>query len=237
MTRPFVGTIVPEDYGEIVEGVQTVKRATKYFQDHSANIAIQHEHRFWEYGSAVQALLSMYGERMPELKVLDVGSGYGALGPTLALTYNTQVTECEPEAESRVSRRQVNQILRQANKNQINVGPENLDTLPDTEFDAVFCISVLEHVPEEGKAWSQLAKRVKKNGLLFITTDCVPAKGKKYQLDFARNHNFTPLDLKERVEQVQTLGFATMGKPDYAWHGPQVFDYTFFRAGLIRLGA
>jgi len=112
-----------------------------------------------------------------------------------------------------------------------------VDNLPDSTFDAVFCISVLEHVEpvSERLAWSNLASRVGRGGLLFITTDCVEHKGRTYMWDQYRRQNFTLEMLKERVEGLTSHGdFTPMGQPDWEWKGPQVHDYTFFRVGLIK---
>jgi hypothetical protein len=88
----------------------------------------------------------------------------------------------------------------------------------------------------ERPLWRALADRVKANGMLYITTDCVERKDGKYVFDNLRMQNFTVADLRERVEDLTSDGFTPMGVPDWRYHGPMVHDsYTFFRAGLLKL--
>src|SRR5262249_40624583 len=134
---------------------------------------IPHPHRYWEYGSAVQALISIYQERLGTngMKVMDVGSGWSPLGPSLAYMFNLKVTEVEPQFQARSARYFSNQVLKELGKKEITVLEGGVETLPDEMFEAVFCISVIEHVDprHELEGWKNLAKHVKPGGLLFMT--------------------------------------------------------------------
>jgi SAM-dependent methyltransferase len=224
-----------QDYAEIGQGCEAVKNSNGWFHSRGVRIDVGHSHRMWEYGSAIQALISVYGqEALPSLNVLDVGAGAGALGPALVLNYNMRVTECDTDETPQLSRVLCNKELERAGLKPLSVLNLGLDNLPEQEFDAVFCISVVEHVENEQDAWAELAKRVKRGGLLFFTVDCVPEKGKSYRYDDLRKHNFTIEDMKERVDKVCAMGFEVIGEPDYGWHGCHVHDYSFFRAGFVR---
>lgn len=233
--RGLVGTVNPDDYPEIQQGVQAVKRSTAWFKAKGARQDLPHTHRLWEYGSGVQALLSIYHEHMSDIEVLDVGSGCSPFGPALALNYNLQVTECEPNLEYRQEREKVNAILQLAGKKKLNVLDGDLTRLPVRQYDAVFCISVIEHVPNEAPVWQELAKHVKVNGLLYITVDCVEDKQTPCHFDNMRSHKFTCADMEQKVNALQSIGMVTMGMPDYVWHGKEVFDYSFFRMGLVKV--
>lgn len=232
----LVGTVKEEDYSDIYEGVQLVKGATEWFQGNGARIEIGHHHRFWEYGSAVQALISLKQEQLDRIQILDIGSGYGALGPTLAKVFHTSVVECEPDLNCISARSVVNKLLSKNGGGKILAMPTGFENLPEGQFDAVTCISVIEHLPPavEKKCWEEMAKRVKEGGLLFVTLDCVEFAGVAYTFDNLRAQNFVPSMVKERFDKITDMGFVPMGKPDFKYHGAKVFDYTFFRMGFIK---
>lgn len=230
----MLGTLKGIDYQHIQNGVRMIRDASVWLKRLGTRVDIQHENRHWEYGSAVEALMTVYGvDKWKEVNVLDVGSGCSPLGPTLALQ-GVKVTECEPDHGSRVAREVLNSLLQTKQVQTINVLSNDVCDLPKEEYDAVFCVSVLEHVKKEQQGWKELAKRVKKGGLLFITTDCVEHKDRSYQYDALREKNYTLSDLKQRVDGLKAMGFKTWDEEDWLWNGPQVYDYTFFRVGMVR---
>lgn len=238
MTRSLVKSLEPDDYLELREGTQSVERLAKYING-SVRIDIPHPNRYWEYGSAVQAFLSVYGEQTAGKKVLDIGSGWSPLGPTLSYCFNVDVTECEPDIGACSMRAAVNAKLAKAGKPELKVHHRGFGNLVDGQFDAVFCISVIEHLPVdvEDRCWREMADRVKPTGLLFLTADCVEHVGKPYVFDNLRVQNFTAEAFRSRVEKLKEFGFTPMGRPDYRYHGATVHDYTFYRLGFIRTEA
>lgn len=238
MRRPIGNTVHWDDYTEINEGVDAIKRATSFLQSRGITIEIPHQHRYWEYGTAVQILLRHFQERLPDIEVLDVGAGWGAVGPTLSMFYNVQVTEAEPLEHCRASRKKCNQMLKTLNKKEIIITDHDLFKLPDKKYDVVLCVSVLEHVTKEHEpaAWAALADKVKPGGVLYITCDCMTEPEKPHQCDDQRATNYTLDDLKFRIGYLTNLGFTTMGQPDYNYNGNLVFDYSFFRVGLVKTG-
>lgn len=236
-TRPLVGTIHPDDMAEIREGVDAAQRAVDLLHHEGARIEVPTPWRWWEYGTAIQMMLNQYKERMNEIEVLDVGSGWSALGPTLQLTYNTKVTEYEPNAQYLNDREGVQHALGKHSRQGLTLHQCGLENMPETQFDVVCCVSVLEHVaPQiELASWVELARRVKPNGMLYITTDCVPYKSRSYTFDNLREQNFVLDDLMIRTATLEQFGFTPMGKPDWTYHGSYVYDYTFWRCGMMNL--
>jgi len=233
-----IGALWPEkDYPEILAGVAAVKYAADYFKARGARIEIPHEHRYWEYATPVQMLLNEYagtGLGLSKVRVLDVGAGWGAFGPTLALVYGTEVVESEPGKE-RFDRATINKILLAEGKSALNVFGFTTDELDlFREYDMVTCISVIEHMPPdvEHRCWKNLTDKIKPGGLLYVDMDCVEDASKKYTFDELRTHNFTIAELKERVELLKQLGMEPLSEPDYEWHGAHVYDFTFFRIGM-----
>lgn len=172
------------------------------------------------------------------MKVLDVGSGWSPLGPALAYAFNLKVTEVEPEFQSRSARAYCNAALRGMNKPELTVLDGGVETLPDEKYEAVFCISVLEHVnpKTEIQGWRNLAERVKPGGLFFMTTDIVPDPNGHYTFDEQRAQNYTLDVLAKRVDMLIEMGFTPMGHPDYTFRKSEVYDYSFFRCGMWKTG-
>lgn len=232
----FVKSVEPADYAEIVDGVEAVKHTVRVLSNMGAHIEIAHPHRLWEYGSAIAALISVYEEQLNEIRVLDVGAGNGALGPTLSYTYDIQVLEEDPDKASKYNRNVCNDILRRVGKKPIVRDSKSLFGLPNMKFDAVFAISLLEHIdPEfERSAWIDLADHVKPGGLLFITVDCVPVADARYESSDRVNH----YDVGMLADRIQALSevrkMIPMGQPDFTYHGSYVHDYTYYRIGMIK---
>lgn len=236
MPRPLVSVLNPSvDYPEIQGGVDAVSNVAAFGRQHRIALDWNHDHRLWEYGTAIQILLNKYTDRgIHNLEVLEVGAGWGRLGPALVLSYNAKVTECEPNGDCKQARAPLNAEFARMNFNQIELITTGIEDLPNRLFDAVFCISVIEHVKDEKQGWLELATRVKPGGVLFITTDIVPERNRTYVYDHLRTHNYTIDELKDRVEMIVKLGFDTIGTPDYTYYGNHVHDYSFFRAGFIK---
>lgn len=235
LPRPLVGSLHPEDYQFIFEGVQAVKESTEFFKSKGCRIEIPVEHRYWEYGTCVQMLLDKYKGNIPtDISVLDVGAGWGAFGPTLAYKYGVTVTESEPSTLERNDRARINSVLRELGKPELVLMDKNVDALPDTKYDMVACISVIEHIPQniESSVWKILGDRVKSGGLLFIDVDCVEYNHRSHMFDNLRTHNYTVNELADRVEVLKVLGFKPIHGEEYLWNGSYVYDYTFFRVGM-----
>lgn len=236
--RPIGNTICKLDYPEITDGVAAADRATAYLRHKGVRIEIPTEHRMWEYGTAIQIALQHYQERMDRIEVLDVGAGWGVLGPALSFHYDTQVFECEPDPACRKDREKCNAVLKAHKRKGIVVSADDILHLPEMRFDVVCCVSVIEHLPPdvEKACWWELARRVKPGGLLYLTMDCVPLHGRSYQFDNLRQQNFTVDDIKPKVELLQSYGFSPLGKPEFCYNGAYVYDYTFYRLGMLNDG-
>lgn len=234
----MIGSLNPEvDYPIINRGVAFVKEKTKLFQDRGCRIEIPVEHRYWEYGSAVELAWRhrcMY-PLQERTRILNVGCGWDAVSPSLATENVFDITDCEPDTTCLNDRKKVNEVLVNAQRYPIYLLPNGLDNLPKEDFDIVYCISVIEHVDNELEHWKHLADRVDEGGTLFITCDCIPDPNKSYTFDHMRRTNYTMDKLKERIEIIKAMGFNTLGEPDYIYHGNHVYDYSFFRVGFERL--
>lgn len=235
-------TVQQEDYQNISSAVELVEQSIAALSSKGIRIDIPHPHRIWEYASAVAAfnVNKVLAPSSQHTEVLDVGSGYGALGPALAWGDLAWVTEFDFDENMLVERQKLSQVLRVHNLPTVNfisgkhVTLESLVEQRPSAFDAVFCISVLEHTsPEEEKRiWANLAKLVKTRGLIFVTVDVVDDPGKAHHYDELRTQKFTVETMRSRKPFLQSLGLEYFVDPDYTYHGNMVHDYSFMRMVL-----
>lgn len=236
----FVNTLQQSDYQYIQDGVKIAKATIKQLMDNGAHIVIACEQRWWEYGSGIQLLLNHFGSEK-EIDVLDVGSGWSGFGPAVRMFFNGYVSEYEPVAQYRNDRRTTINALRQYGKaDRFFIHDFSLETMPAQDYDAVFCISVLEHVSKktEIECWKNLASKVRPGGIMFITCDVVEDPTKPHIYDEMREMpNYTLENMRDRVKMlVEECNMKTIGMPDYIYHGNMVHDFTFFRAGFVKDG-
>ena len=207
------------DYPDIAPGVGVVNYGIAEALGDNVSVYIPHPHRMWEYGSAVTAYLNLFGEA--PTNVLDIGCGRSPLGPGLAAKTGATVTEIDPDTR----------LLEQrgsGSKRHFQVG--DLLTLPTVPtYDAIFCISVIEHIPEadQYKAWETLATRLNPGGLLFVSTDFGPSADVPWQADTERVFKFDPTRVAVVEAWLKHWGLTL--QMDTTFHGPLVYDYTFFR--------
>jgi SAM-dependent methyltransferase len=174
----------------------------------------------WEYASALEEL---YACDDPQ-NVLDVGCGDSLLGPAAHFAKGVHVTELEPKPE--VGKRRA-AILPKLLADDYSFVSAAIPDGPTDTFSAVFCISVLEHMPQgmQRIAWKRLANWVGKGGRLVVTVDCSNTKAGDPR---ERCTMFTTKDVLDGVTWLREEGLH-VSDIDYALHPPQVNDYTFFR--------
>lgn len=175
----------------------------------------EHEHRRWEYGIALQALLDSESKN-----VLEVGGGGSLLVP-LAYLNDMTVTEVDPW-DCRVAL--LKQKMRLKLADEIPYFQEDfLDFDIDEVFDAVVCTSVIEHVEKHEKFFQKLLSFVKPGGILILTTDFYPTS-ESFSSDHLRTYSGD--DLLEYAKNAD--GFEFLGDDfDYTYWGNYVYQYTF----------
>jgi SAM-dependent methyltransferase len=211
------------DYDEIQRGLAAAYYANGACLGAGLPIYIPHAHRMWEYGSALEAL-----HDVPEVKrVLDVGCGHSLLGPAAYFLTGARLHEIDPKPEFAERSKVLKGLI---GEDEYGFAAKSLLDMTDaleSFFDAVFCISVLEHLPEavQREAWMKLASMVAPGGLLVVTVDCWDEQAGDPR---EREMMFTPDKVKRGMAWLVDSGLV-LSDVDFELHGPQVNDYTFFR--------
>lgn len=109
--------------------------------------------------------------------------------------------------------------------------------------DAVFCLSVLEHVGDPStdpldEFCYHLACLVAPGGLLFLTMDYCDAPEAepedRYHFHWMRQRIFSATGMGRLSYRFLSRDFSPLTALDYTWHGPQVYDYTFASLALVK---
>lgn len=186
----------------------------------STQTRFEHPHRRWEYGMALNAL-----RKNGAKDILDVGGGASVFAPAAAWhDIEMNVLQVDPgDFGSWVNSQR--RILQASNApGQIDYIQEDFLTYKSKQkYDAVTCLSVIEHVPDDRKFFKKLLTFVKKGGLLFLTTDFHMSG--EAQLD-GHLRTYGPAELEKLVEEAE--GFEVYGgKPAWVDHGSHVNTYNF----------
>lgn len=177
----------------------------------------EHEHRKWEYAIIYKALKENGVET-----VLDVGGGGSKLAPTL-ICGGMDVLQVDPADNTWLLHAQGAMIGATLAYDQIHFESWESDEL----FDAVICVSVLEHVPNDIFMFQKLLKHAKK--IVAITVDFSPS-GVAVIAGHFRTYNEEMM--VEFIEAAKEDGFIPLGGTyDYSHHGGYVYGYNF--ASLI----
>jgi SAM-dependent methyltransferase len=201
----------------------------------------------WEYGSALTAYHDTFGDKLT--KAIEIGSGNSPFGAALAISSKACVKEVDcdtapwgvkfvhdnenttKKVQYRIDKAE-NSLARQLYipLERLSFEAGDLRTIDTaTKYDAVFCLSVIEHVLQEGQqeAWEHLADLVSPGGLLVVTTDFGPEEERPWAHDTERNVKFTPSKITCIADTLKERGFTL--DLDLTYHGDQVYDYSFFR--------
>jgi len=183
------------------------------------NYRYEHPMRKWEYGLALKFLLEIGAET-----VLDVGGGGSLLAPILA-HHGMHVTQIDPDPSGESTVAKQNEILKQSNE---FICEDFLKYNGRKKFDAVLCMSTIEHIKTENEK-AFFAKLLKPAPYLFLTTDYSP-KGKTFSVDHERTYNATALRRLAKLAK----GWDFYGAVEYRYVEPLVYDYTFATLALYK---
>lgn len=209
---PLTKSLDPADYLPLAPVLDVVDA-------HFADASPQHPARRWEYAMALHAW-SQYarGQEPRAFQGLDVG---GAGSPLTSMLASLQTTP--------IACRIIDPVINQSLEH-------TMDILPYSQ-DAIFCISVLEHVDFVLPLLRIMHRMLVAGGLLFLTMDGCDAEGPDvYHFHWMRKRIYHPERWKELYKTCHALGFTRFGGVDWVYRGAQVFDYTFLTL-VLKKGA
>lgn len=129
--------------------------------------------RIWEYPYAYYHLARYMDSFPPDSKptVVDVGSGVTFFPFTVAqLGYEVICTDIDPICETDINRAK-EIILHSPGQVKFRLIDNAKFPFADGKCDAVYCISVLEHIPKFESTVAEMARVLKPGGLCLITCD------------------------------------------------------------------
>lgn len=212
-------TIEPLDYARIpgitfVDGMRTRLAGIPY--------PWGHDHRTWEYGLVLNALLENRAQT-----VLDVGGG-GSIFLSAAVLSGLDLLTVDPADDGPSIQGQEERLgitLHWAQQDFFEFRDVRL-------FDAVTCISVIEHVEKDTAFFDRLLSYVAPWGLLCLTTDFHPS-GQAVFGGHIRTYNEEKL--LDLIHLAYRQGFEVFGlPPNYAQFTQQIFNLYSFGSLIMR---
>lgn len=208
-------TLDPPDYEELGHYAQHVKSLWHLPRRE------EHPHRRWEYSIAFKALHES-GART----VLDVGGGGSLLAPILTCA-DMDVIQIDPADNEWLIVAQCAEIGRELDY--IRSHLESWES--KLKFDAVTCISVLEHVLDDLAMFRKLLAHAIK--IVVVTVDFSPS-GRAVVGGHLRTYNEEAM--RGLIEIGKEEGFAPLGNAyDYSQSGNHVNGYNFASLVLKKL--
>ena len=186
----------------------------------------EHPMRAWEYGLVLNAL------RKANVKnVLDVGGGGSIFAPACEWPeVDIKTTTIDPGDVGAWIRKQKERVSESGSDPLMDFRQEDFLTIkPGKKFDAVVCISTIEHVTEDLRFFNKLLTFVKKGGILALTTDFHPS-GEPQVDGHVTTYNATGMGYWANVAKKKGFEFY-LGEPDWEHFSAEVSNYTF--ASLI----
>jgi SAM-dependent methyltransferase len=219
-TEKYSKTLDTHDYN-IVPEMNFIEHIKSKF---SGTFRDCHMHRNWEYGLCLNALRANGA-----VKILEIG-GTGSVFAASAAELGMEVSVVDPDGEGTGLFDRQNLLLGRS-----AIQFKQLDFFQFQsvkKFDAVVCISTLEHVPDDENFFRRLLSLVKEGGLLYLTMDFHPG-GQRFVDGHLRTYNQERL--MTFIAIAQKYGFEPYGGvPDYSWRGEAVGQYTFASLVLQR---
>lgn len=217
-TQPFPLSkfLHPEDYATLA--------AERSLVDRLKAVDGQHPHRAWEYSMALYALAAWSRDTMPTaaLKLADVG------GAGSGFVYAVQTLSADPV------------IVIDPNLPPGHIGKRTVEDYAAAragvdQFDAMFVLSVLEHVAQPRPFLRACTHLLKPGGLLFLTVDAWDKHGPDTAHFHWMRQRIYNLDTIIKVQQdLRDFGCRSFGGSDWEYGGDQVFNYSFASVAMIR---
>lgn len=191
------GIPTPEEYHQLLSHTtfRTLENYSKGFlakhhhllQPYAKRWVIDPLHQWsrqWEYPFMFAALSALVDVGHP-VRILDAGSGmtffpYFLLEQFPALDIDC----CDIDASLQALHAKI--ATAQARKPQFTTADMTALPYPDASFDAIYCVSVLEHIPGRERVMKEFARVLKPRGSLVISFDLCPDGSRDISMPDAR---------------------------------------------------
>lgn len=191
----------------------------------------QHPIRAWEYSQALKALDLWIGLHDPleSLLIADIGGAGSHFWHTFRHYTTKPATAIDP-----------NHVWSSAEEAALffrdTLGAFKAQS-PDQQFDVVFCLSVIEHIPsgELQQFEKDLCSLVKPGGLLVLTCDVGEQHPDQYHFHWMRERIYTPAGLAALAIVLQgSYGMQPLTPSEFRWEGPTVYDYSVASLAMVK---
>lgn len=231
-----------DDYNFISPELKAVEELARFFGGWDT---MQHHHRRWEYALALKTLTLWSDSVTAKMKVADFGCGIGLMSPLL-MTFGNDVTmydiwslnnehqRCQAEWQAK----SVGEAVPSASHALLECGLGALPKKSFGQYDAAFCISVMEHIKDMETALLDLCQSVRSGGLVFLTSDFGPSAKDDYPYAWCRpNGMFCEVTYQRLLKIAAKVGCKPFGgQPQWLWlpENEMVNGYGFASLALVK---
>lgn len=207
-------------------------------------LAGQHPQRGWEYGQALRALeyhirdlcfdpADPAGDPVKDLpglsqaRIVDVGGASSNFWQPLRQYTRAPILRIDPALHGAT------------NTAEYHIGAYPLAgwrSMDSRQHDAVFCLSVLEHIPPDAVPLflADLAALVAPGGLLCLSCDYADGQYAPYHFAPMRHWMPEPDTMAQCLEQLGSLGFSALDAVDLRYYGPTTYNYSLLSLALVK---
>jgi ubiquinone/menaquinone biosynthesis C-methylase UbiE len=111
---------------------------------------------------------------------------------------------------------------------------EDMSVFGDSQFDATFCISTIEHVDDHDQAFGELVRITKPDGYIMLTSDYFRDLP-HYEQSISRHLQVTPYREEFVLDLPRRFGVEFVGATDLAYRGDYIHNYSFCNICLRKL--
>lgn len=232
----------PLPYSKICDLSGDAEQLGPYLQAvdaHPEALAGQHAIRRWEYAMALYTIREWTlastspGHDRAALQICDVGGAGSNFWQVLTDVTRDDIIVVDDRLET-LPIGQVLGVRVTIEEAAAGVSPQ----VREGKFDLLTCISVIEHVEEVRKFCRACHHLLRPGGLFFLTADYWDVDGADTaHYHWMRKRIYNVDRVRRLLEDCRTLGFRSMGLADWAYHGPQLYDYSVCSLALLKRDA
>lgn len=199
-------TLHLDDYKQLELEVAVINEMKRKFP---GQLRFEHEHRYWEYGVALKVIRDRECSN-----VLEVGGGCSPFHPSAEhLGFDVLGVDADPG------------VVAAAHTLALNVVYSDItDFISDQKYDAVVCLSVLEHIVDDEVFFNSLLDRVADGGVLVTTFDFHPSGD---MIVAAHLRTYNDESVHRLIGIALQRGFSLVEPVDYTFNGAYVNGCTF----------